>query len=295
MSTRSKPLVITVVLVVLLVSGLTPVVAAPGAPPNPSGTFVGTTPERILDSRDGTGGYSTPWLVGTDRTVVVAGVGSVPDDALAVVLNVTATNVAGLTPAGSSFLTVYPSGTGRPVASSLNFSNGQTVPNLVVVDLGDAGDVSIYNNLGRVDVVADVTGYFVDHNHGDRYYTRDEVDDLVASVTPPPVDRRCTEWPHVGVDWSRCNLEGAVLTGQNLSGANLERADLENAKLDQVNLTFANLRNANLLGAGGNSVNVAGADLTGAIVTESGGWWFFNTICPDGVNSNDKPLDVCWF
>ncbi|MEU6755875.1 hypothetical protein, partial [Streptomyces sp. NPDC046685] len=72
----------------------------------------------------------------------------------AVVLNVTATN-----PTQSSFVSVYPSGTTRSSASNLNFTAGQTIPNLVIVPVVD-GKVSFYNHAGTVDLIADITGYF---------------------------------------------------------------------------------------------------------------------------------------
>jgi len=81
----------------------------------------------------------------------------------AVVLNVTAT--AGTAP---SYLIVYPMGTTRPLASNLNFRQGQTVANRVIVKVGtnaqtaSSGWVSIYNSSGSVNVVADVGGWFTD-------------------------------------------------------------------------------------------------------------------------------------
>ncbi|MFJ9792158.1 hypothetical protein, partial [Streptomyces globosus] len=68
--------------------------------------------------------------------------------------NVTATN-----PTDASFVSVYPSGTARTSASNLNFTAGLTIPNLVVVPVVD-GKVNFYNNSGRVDLIADITGYF---------------------------------------------------------------------------------------------------------------------------------------
>jgi hypothetical protein len=47
-----------------------------------------------------------------------------------------------------------------PLASNLNFVAGQTVPNLVMVGVGSGGKVSIFNNAGFVDVIADVVGYY---------------------------------------------------------------------------------------------------------------------------------------
>ncbi|KJK50942.1 N-acetylmuramoyl-L-alanine amidase [Streptomyces sp. NRRL F-4428] len=56
-------------------------------------------------------------------------------------------------------MSVFPSGTTRTSASNLNFTAGQTIPNLVVVPVVN-GRVSFYNNAGSVDLIADITGYF---------------------------------------------------------------------------------------------------------------------------------------
>ena len=41
-----------------------------------------------------------------------------------------------------------------------NFVTGQTVPNLVVVKVGDGGLASIFNNSGNAHVIADVVGWY---------------------------------------------------------------------------------------------------------------------------------------
>jgi hypothetical protein len=83
--------------------------------------------------------------------------GSVPTTATAVVLNVTVTD----TNLAPSYLTVYPAGGTLPLASNLNWTPGQTVPNLVVVPVGTNGQVSIYDDAGNTDVVVDLEGYFM--------------------------------------------------------------------------------------------------------------------------------------
>lgn len=114
-------------------------------------------PARVLDTRNGTGGTLAPVGAGGTIELKVTDAGGVPAaGGTAVALNVTATNVSG----AESFLTIWPSGSSRPVASNLNFIAGQTVPNLVIVKVGDGGKVAIYNNVGTVDVVADTQGYF---------------------------------------------------------------------------------------------------------------------------------------
>jgi hypothetical protein len=128
----------------------------PPPPPVPS-RFHAVSPARILDSRAAfqEGPFSTPWNAGTTREVTVAGAKGVPVDAEAVVLNVTATG----TTAGS-YLSIWPKGEARPTVSSLNWSAGWTIPNSVTVKVGVGGRVNVYNNLGLVDVVIDVVGYY---------------------------------------------------------------------------------------------------------------------------------------
>ena len=73
----------------------------------------------------------------------------------AVVLNATVTE-----PTSGSYLTLYPSGASLPFASNLNFSGGQTIPNLVTVKVGADGKVNVYNNKGATHVVLDVAGWY---------------------------------------------------------------------------------------------------------------------------------------
>ncbi len=127
---------------------------APGAPAN--GSFVGTTPTRLVDSRDGTGTEASPWSAAQQREVTVAGgTTGIPSDALAVVLNIT-----GVLPSATTHLTVWPAGQTMPVASSLNLPAGSVRPNLVTVKVGTNGAVSIFNNVGNINVIADAVGYF---------------------------------------------------------------------------------------------------------------------------------------
>lgn len=119
--------------------------------------FNAITPKRLLDSRKGTGGYSSKWGAGTNRSLTVAGGSTtVPSNATAVVLNMTATRAT-----ATSSLTVSPAGVAIPLASALNFASGQTVANAVITKVGAAGKINIVNHSGSVDVLADVVGYFV--------------------------------------------------------------------------------------------------------------------------------------
>ena len=122
-------------------------------------TYVPLSPTRILDTRDGTGrsGVSGPIPAGGTLELTVTGLAGVPATGVeAVTLNVTATNGTAL----DSYLTVFPTGAIRPLASNLNFNAGKTVPNLVMARVGEGGKVTIYNNSGTADVVADLQGWY---------------------------------------------------------------------------------------------------------------------------------------
>ena len=54
----------------------------------------------------------------------------------AVVMNVTVTNTT-----AASYLSVYPTGVAQPYTSNLNWTPGDTVPNLVAVTAGNSGKV----------------------------------------------------------------------------------------------------------------------------------------------------------
>ena len=120
--------------------------------------FESVAPARVLDTRTGTGAPKARVGAGGSESVQVTGRAGVPASGVtAVVLNVTA-----VWPSTSSFVTVYPSGEARPLASNLNTSPNATVPNLVVVKVGADGKVSLYNAAGSTDLIADVAGYYTE-------------------------------------------------------------------------------------------------------------------------------------
>jgi outer membrane protein assembly factor BamB len=109
----------------------------------------------VWDTRAGPGplGPSGP---ASTREVTVTGVGGVPPTAAtAVVLNVTAVN-----PTVPTFVTVWPTGEPKPLASNLNIPPFDVRANLVMVKVGAGGKVSVANDVGSVDLVADVAGWF---------------------------------------------------------------------------------------------------------------------------------------
>jgi hypothetical protein len=131
------------------------------------------TPYRICDTRSGNpsnlSGLDLTQCEGktlgpnSSLTIAVAGTnpsgatsGGVPANATAVVLNVTVTNTT-----ATSYLTAYPASlTSPPIVSDLNWTQGDTVPNLVVVNVSSTGQIALYNSAGFTDVIVDVLGYY---------------------------------------------------------------------------------------------------------------------------------------
>ncbi len=134
-------------------------VAVPTALPPAAGLYNPVVPNRVLDTRLGTGAPAAPVCAGQTISVKIAGTPGVPSTGVgAVVLNVTVTR----TVVAPSSLTVYPTGSTRPLTSNLNFVPGQTVANGVVVKLGTGGYVDFYDAAGHTDIVADVSGWITD-------------------------------------------------------------------------------------------------------------------------------------
>ena len=145
------------------------------------------TPARICDTRAGnpsglTGGATqctglTP-AAGTPLGVTVDGLAGVPSTGVgAVVLNVTAVR-----PTASGHLTVYPAGGSAPLASNVNYTAGEVVPNRVVVPVGTGGVVEVLSSAGHPDVLVDVAGWFTDDSDSSATGAR-----FVPAVTPTRV------------------------------------------------------------------------------------------------------------
>ncbi len=153
--------------VVSLITGSGPTFAGIGGPlvdarrvavPAGQPDFGSVAPARLLDTRglptvDG----QQPWVgrvaAGNTVELPVTGRGGVPAWADSVVLNVTAVE-----PDAYGFVTAWPCGTNRPLASNLNYDPGQTVPNLVVSKIGVGGKVCLFA-AGGTQLVADVAAY----------------------------------------------------------------------------------------------------------------------------------------
>lgn len=111
------------------------------------------TPCRAADTRAGQG----PLVSGnTTRDLqIVASSCGIPSTAQAFAMNVTAVPSGPLT-----YLTAFPTGSNRPLASTLNSFDGRIKSNAAIVPAGTGGAVSVFAT-DNTHVVLDVTGYFV--------------------------------------------------------------------------------------------------------------------------------------
>jgi hypothetical protein len=127
--------------------------------------FTPVTPTRIYDTRVGSCAPVGKVDKGVTRDVQVTGnldcgrgAVTIPADAAAVALTLTATNQE-----GGGFLTAFPTGVTRPDTSNLNLPPAvRDISNSVAVAVGTGGKVSIYNSDpgNRTDIIVDIVGYW---------------------------------------------------------------------------------------------------------------------------------------
>lgn len=120
--------------------------------------FYAVTPCRVMDTRTGSGfsgafGSPSPTAGSTRDVPVTASPCGVPASAKAYSVNVT------VVPKGPlSYLTIYPTGLARPIASTLNSFGGKIVANAAIVPAGTNGSVSVFVT-DATDVIVDINGY----------------------------------------------------------------------------------------------------------------------------------------
>ncbi len=112
------------------------------------------TPARVLDTRSGVGAPAAALTGGETLRLPLSGVGGVPAGARAVAINLTVTDTE-----AAGFVVAYPCGSKIPLASNLNFGQGETRANLVVSGLDSSGALCVHAPVGT-HLVADVQGWF---------------------------------------------------------------------------------------------------------------------------------------
>jgi parallel beta-helix repeat protein len=125
----------------------------------PGRQFFTVTPCRAIDTRNAASPLGGPALAGTSaRTFALAGTCEIPTSARSLSANVIVTQ-----PSTLGHLTIHAADLGLPLASTINFSAGQTRANNAVLRLSNdgSGSVTVYNgSTGTVHLILDVNGYF---------------------------------------------------------------------------------------------------------------------------------------
>lgn len=114
-------------------------------------------PFRLLDTRTTIGGHHAKLKAGQTLELAVPLDRATGVKPVAVTVNVTVTDAT-----ANSFLTVWDSDFSRPTASTINFRAGDTRANLATVPVSsDTQTISIANAAGSVNVIVDITGFYV--------------------------------------------------------------------------------------------------------------------------------------
>ena len=116
-----------------------------------AGRYVALSPARAVDTRSALGAPLGPVAAGAQIDVAVPGL---PAGASAVAVNITAVQAS-----AAGYVTVWPAGVPRPLASNVNLRGGDTVPNLAVVPVSADNRISIFTS-SAAHIVVDVQGYF---------------------------------------------------------------------------------------------------------------------------------------
>jgi len=107
-------------------------------------------PNRLIDTRDGTGTIALP--LGGGCTLVV-------DPGVAPTVTAVAVNLTSVAPAASGWVTAYPCGVPRPEVSAIQAIGGRTVAGMAVVPLGADGTFCVFSSV-RTALVVDLFGTY---------------------------------------------------------------------------------------------------------------------------------------
>jgi cyclophilin family peptidyl-prolyl cis-trans isomerase len=154
-----------------------------------TGGFIGSTPKRLVDTRNGTGGQASVVRRGQILEIPIRGeILSVQGSAQTVPVGATAAalNITVVRPTGNGFVTVFPCGVTQPNASNLNYLTGDVVANNVTAPVGENGRVCL-TSLVDSNVVVDISGWFEgDANNGFVGATPNRLVDTRIGVGPAP-------------------------------------------------------------------------------------------------------------
>jgi hypothetical protein len=177
-----------------------------------------------------------------------------PSDAVSAVLNITVDEDAD----AKSFITVWPTGEPRPLASANNAEPGLVTPNLTFARLGTGGQVSFYNFAGATNLAVDLVGYTtplasaasaagINRSTGQSYGQVDTPVPLGATEAPVATFTAAEDGTYV-LDGSTSITKTATLG----AGVNPELACTWRVGPDAVGPTFRQTLVASLLTTGAN-------------------------------------------
>lgn len=115
------------------------------------------SPTRLVDTRSGLGGSANPVASDTTYTLTSA----ITQHITMATTPTIAAEVTITGPTAGGYATVYPTSTGRPGTSNLNWGTGDTLANLTLTPTDTNGQLSVYNGSdGTTDLIVDSSGYF---------------------------------------------------------------------------------------------------------------------------------------
>lgn len=133
----------------------------PPAPGSPIDIWIPVDPARLVESRigpdldtvDGVQEGIGRLSAGDELTVQAAGRAGIPNDAEAIIVNITAIN-----PGAVGFVTSHACLPAPPLSSSLNYTPGVNLGNEVIVQLDGSGDACLFTS-ADIDLAVDVVAY----------------------------------------------------------------------------------------------------------------------------------------
>jgi len=163
--------------------------------PSEGGRYVPlAAPNRVMDTRTAVGPIAPTGTL----PVSFAGTDVPAEGRVSVLFTLT-----GVDPTTVTYLTAWPQGQPRPVASNVNLSPGTVAPNTAIID---SAAVNIYNLDGATHAIVDAAGYFYAPSH--------------PNPTAPGAPTVTTVWDagdRTGVAWSKPDDGGLPITGYKIT------------------------------------------------------------------------------
>jgi hypothetical protein len=249
--------------------------------------YVQFGPHRVLDTRPGAGnlGLTGKFVAGTPRKIQVAGVAGLPSSGVVAVTG----NITAIRPTAKGYVFLSPTPTGAPGSSTVNFPAGDIRANNVVVPVADDGTLAavyIAAAGANVDLVLDITGYFI-ASGGAEYHTLAPVRLLdsrygtgLAGPFAANIAKTLTVWGTGGVPTGAIAIAANLTVTQQTVGGFAAMGPAIDASTQFSNLNFpvgdnrANMATVPLSGGGQLSlIYVAQSGATAQLILDVSGYY----------------------